>query len=146
MCRRSFCISMSLTWYSTRQMLRISYFWPGWNSYVRLGVFHANLSTKRSHSYLLPKICLKFLVIRFFTFVAYCMVPRYFLSYTFPPHFDLTINTQYHAYVVPGTRFPSGTCLGEWCKKWLKNSAQHLTQDLDFNKILRSRHILVPKI
>ena len=36
--------------YRTRQMLRISYFWPDWNSYVRLGVFHNTFSTKRSHS------------------------------------------------------------------------------------------------
>ena len=58
--------------YSTRQMLRISYFWPSWNSYVRLGVFHTFLSTKRSHFYFSPKICLKFLIIRLLTSLAIC--------------------------------------------------------------------------
>ena len=42
--------------YLTRQMLRISYFWPDWNSYVRLGVFYTIFSTKRSHSCFFPKI------------------------------------------------------------------------------------------
>ena len=32
--------------YSTRQMSRISYFWPGWYSYVRLGAFYTIFSTK----------------------------------------------------------------------------------------------------
>ena len=45
---------------STRQMLRISFFWPDWNSYVRLGVFHTIFSTKRSHSFFPPQTCLKF--------------------------------------------------------------------------------------
>ena len=58
--------------YSTRQMLRISHFWPDWISCVRLGVSHTMCSTKRSHSYFFPKISsLKFLIIRFLTSVAY---------------------------------------------------------------------------
>ena len=40
---------------STPQMLRISYFWPDWNSYVRPGAFHTMFSAKMSHSYF-PKI------------------------------------------------------------------------------------------
>lgn len=37
--------------YSTRHnMLRVFYFWPDWNSNVKLGVFQTNFSTKRSHS------------------------------------------------------------------------------------------------
>ena len=47
------------TWntsYSTRRMLRSSYFWPDRNSYARLRVFHTIFSTKRSHSYFFPKI------------------------------------------------------------------------------------------
>ena len=35
--------------YSTRQMLRNSYFWPDWNYSVRLGLFHTIFSTKGSH-------------------------------------------------------------------------------------------------
>ena len=57
--------------YRTRQMLRISYFWPDWNSYVRLGVFHNIFGTKGSRSILFPKICLKFLIIGFLASVAY---------------------------------------------------------------------------
>ena len=40
-----------------RHLLRISYFWPGWYSYVRLGVFHTTFSTKEVtyHSYFFPK-------------------------------------------------------------------------------------------
>ena len=32
---------------AVRDMLRISYIWPDWNSHVRLGVFHTIFSTKR---------------------------------------------------------------------------------------------------
>ena len=43
--------------YSTRKVLRISYFWPDWNSYVRLGVFrHTIFNSMRSHSYFFLKI------------------------------------------------------------------------------------------
>ena len=55
---------------STRQMLRISYFWPDRNSCARLGVLHTIFSTL-SFS---PKICLNFLIIRFSTSVAYFQV------------------------------------------------------------------------
>ena len=41
---------------STRQMLRNSYIWPDWNSYVRLRVFHTIFSTKRSHPYFFRKM------------------------------------------------------------------------------------------
>ena len=41
--------------YSTQQMLRISCFWPDWNSYLRLGVSYTSFSTKRSHSHFSPK-------------------------------------------------------------------------------------------
>ena len=56
----------------TRQVLRISYFWLDWNYFVRLGVLHPIFSTKRSRFYVSPKICLKFLIIRLLTSVAYC--------------------------------------------------------------------------
>ena len=46
-------------------------FWPDWNSYVRLGVFHNIFGTKGSRSILFPKICLKFLIIGFLASVAY---------------------------------------------------------------------------
>ena len=59
------------TTYSTGQMLRISYFWPDWNCYARLGMFHTIFSTKRPHSYFPPNLRLKFLIIRFLTSVAY---------------------------------------------------------------------------
>ena len=44
-------INQYLYYCSTRQMLRISYFWPDWNSYARQDVFHTISSTKRSHSF-----------------------------------------------------------------------------------------------
>ena len=46
---------VSIDIYRTRQMLRISYFWTDWNSYVWLGVFHAIFSTKKSNSSFFPK-------------------------------------------------------------------------------------------
>ena len=51
--------------YSTRQMLIISYFWPEWNSYVRLGVFHTIFSTKKSNSFCSQKLNIKLFIIRF---------------------------------------------------------------------------------
>ena len=67
---------------STRQMLRISFFWPDWNSYVRLGVFHTIFSTKRSHyCFFLEISVIKFLIIRFLTSVAYCTINPILLQF-----------------------------------------------------------------
>ena len=76
-------------------MLRISYFWPDWNSYVRLGVFHTIFSTKRSHPYFSPKICLKFLMIRFLTSVAYCSTTCTLHEYAHPVIYN---NPEFHSY------------------------------------------------
>ena len=54
-------------------MLRISYFWPDWNSYVRLGAFHTIFSTKKVAVVFSPQnLSLKLLIIRFLTSVSYC--------------------------------------------------------------------------
>ena len=57
--------------YGTRQTLRIFFFWPDWNAYVTLGLFHTIFSTMRSRLISFPKICLKFFIIRLLTSVAY---------------------------------------------------------------------------
>ena len=58
---------------STRQMLRNSYFWPDWNYYARLGVFHTIFSSKEVTFLVFPhNLGLKIPISRFFTSVAYC--------------------------------------------------------------------------
>ena len=76
------CVQTLSTTVSTRQMLRISYIWPDWNSYVRLGVFHTIFSTKRSHyCFFLEISVIKFLIIRFLTSVAYCTINPILLQF-----------------------------------------------------------------
>ena len=56
-----------------RHQLIISYFWPEWNSCVRLGVFHPIFSTKEvTFLYFSHNLSLKFLIFRLLTSVASC--------------------------------------------------------------------------
>ena len=63
--------------YSVWHQFWNSYFWPDWNSYVRLSVFHTIFNTKEVTCLCFPKkLRLKFLIIRFLTSVAYCNIAR----------------------------------------------------------------------
>ena len=56
------CCLLTYLPYSMRHQLRISYFWPDWNSYVRLGVFNTIFSTKEvTFLFFPPNLSLKIL-------------------------------------------------------------------------------------